>query len=409
VPHGGAGETYLGIIAQNNRWLEVVLDDRRSEERIVKNAQWNFSLFPFRYSLPCMPRDYYDILGVSRSETEEDIKKAYRRLSKELHPDKHKGDKRVEQRFKEINEAYEVLGNFDKRKAYDQFGHARVGTGGFDFSGFSGANVGDIGNFGDLFEAFFGGQRSGRRATEERGRDLEIRVRISFEECVRGTEKALSLQRMERCSECDGNGTAKGAAMVSCEECGGTGQLTRTVQSFFGSIRQNVLCGRCRGAGKVPERLCPRCEGEGRSIVSAVVNVRIPAAIHHGQTVRLKGQGEAGRRGAAAGDLFVQVDVILDPRFTRDGDDIRSTATLTIFDALLGGEVAVDTVQGSVRVSLASGTQPGQVIRLKDKGMPMIKGRGHGDHYVTLDVDIPRKMSREERRLIEEWRRLHSV
>lgn len=362
-----------------------------------------------------VPKDFYSILGVSRDASPEDIKKAYRKLSKELHPDKHKGDKDVEHKFKEINEAYEALSDPQKRTMYDQFG--RVGNGGapggggfggFDFSGFSGAQAGDFGSVGDLFETFFSG-RGGRsqKKDEGRGRDLEMRVRIDFAQSVTGVQKRIAVRRLQTCVECKGQGAAHGTATVTCSECGGTGQLMRTAQSFFGTIRQSVLCAKCGGSGKVPEQLCAKCDGEGRVMSSDEVTVDVPAGIADGQTLRIRGHGEAGRRGAPAGDLYVRIDIPPDARFTREGDDMHAEIRLHVLRAILGDTVRVDTVHGSVELRIPPGTQPGQVFRLKGKGMPALKGRGNGDHYVTVRIKIPEKLTREERRLLEEWKNIH--
>ena len=361
-----------------------------------------------------MSKDFYSILGVSRDASPEEIKKAYRKLSKELHPDKHKGDKGREQKFKEINEAYEALADPQKRKTYDQFGSTGSGRssgstgsggfGGFDFSGFSGQG-GDAGGIGDLFETFFGGQR-GRapKKEEQRGRDLEMRIQITFAESVSGVQKKISVRRLQPCEACKGQGNAPGAALVPCSDCHGTGQVTRTAQSFFGAIRQSVVCSKCSGSGKIPEKRCSTCDGEGRVLSSGDVTVDIPPGIDDGQTIRLRGYGEAGRRAASAGDLYVRIAVESDPRFSREGDDIHSSMTMNVVQAILGDEVSVDTVYGSVSLRIPPGTQPSQVFRLKGKGMPSVKGHGHGDHYVTVVLQIPTKLSREEKKLLEEWR-----
>lgn len=369
-----------------------------------------------------MPKDFYATLGVSRDASPEDIKKAYRHLSKELHPDKHRSTglpagqagsgqakKDAEQKFKEINEAYETLADPEKRRMYDQVGKVGGapggGPGGFDFSGFSGVRPEDSGGFSDLFETFFGGRSGKARAEQEkRGKDLEMRVRITFEESVSGVHKKIAVRRLQACPTCTGQGTAPGSTVVTCSDCGGTGQLTRTAQSFFGTIRQSVLCAKCGGSGKVPEKRCAKCDGEGRVLSNDAVVVTIPAGIADAQTVRLRGHGEAGRRGAPTGDLYVRIDVLGDPRFTREGDDIHSAMTLHVLRAILGDDVKVDTVHGSLELRLPPGTQPGQVFRLKGKGMPALKGRGHGDHYVTVHVEIPTKLSREERNVLEEWK-----
>ncbi|TSC99912.1 MAG: molecular chaperone DnaJ [Candidatus Peregrinibacteria bacterium Greene1014_49] len=363
-----------------------------------------------------MSKDFYSILGVSRDASPEDIKKAYRKLSKELHPDKHKGDKAREQKFKEINEAYEALADPQKRKTYDQFGSVgnggssgssgSGGFGGFDFSGFSGQG-GDAGGIGDLFETFFGGQR-GRapKKEEQRGRDLEMRVQITFAESVSGVQKKISVRRLQPCEACRGQGNAPGAASVPCSDCHGTGQITRTVQSFFGAIRQSVQCNKCSGSGKVPEKMCPTCDGEGRVLSSGDVMVDIPGGIADGQTIRLRGYGEAGRRSASSGDLYVRINVQTDARFVREGDDIHTSVSMSVLQAILGDDISVDTVHGSIAWRIPAGTQPAQVFRLKGKGMPSVKGHGHGDHYVTVMLKVPTKLTREERKLFEEWKRI---
>ena len=363
---------------------------------------------PICCTLSPVSKDFYAIIGVSRDASSEDIKKAYRRLSKELHPDKHKGDKTVEHKFKEINEAYEVLSDPEKRRMYDQFGSASPGggPGGFNFSGFSGTRPEDFGGFADLFETFFGGRGPKRASQEQRGRDLEVRIAITFMESVRGVQKSIALERFVVCADCAGTGGAKGSALISCAECGGTGQVTRTAQSFFGAIRQAVLCTRCSGSGKRPEKACAVCSAEGRQMRKDRVTVDIPAGIDDGQTVRLRGYGEAGRNGATAGDLFVQVSVSSDTRFVRDGDDVNSVLAISVPDAALGSELPVETVHGSVSLRIPAGTQSGQILRIRGKGMPVLKSKSHGDHYVTVTVAIPEKLSKEERRLLEEWRRV---
>ncbi len=364
-----------------------------------------------------MAHDYYQLLGVERSASADDIKKAYRKLSKELHPDKHKGDKDAEQKFKDVNQAYEALSNPEKRRMYDQFGSTQggggggpgAGFGGFDFSGFQG---GDRVDFSDLFESFFGGQGGrgggGARRKQQRGEDREIRVSVEFAEAVTGTEKTLRIKRLVTCERCSGNGAEPGANVVTCGECGGTGQVTRTAQSFFGVIQQAVVCPRCDGSGKVPEKPCRDCSGEGRLQKTDDVTVQVPAGIDTGQTLRLRGYGDAGRRGTESGDLYVHVEVRPDPRFEREGADIRSTLELPAVDAILGTEIPVQTVTGPVTLTVPAGTQPGQVFRMKGKGMPVLNDTARGDHYVSVKVEIPHKLSRKEKELLEEWKRMRS-
>jgi len=362
-----------------------------------------------------MPKDLYEILGVPRSASKEDIKRAYRKLSKELHPDRNKGKKEAEQKFKEVNEAYEVLHDDKKKAMYDRFGttggpggatgNGGAGNpfGGFDFSGFQG---GDIGGFSDLFETFFGGGRAGGGRKKTAGRDLEVEMTVEFAEVVTGVARSFDLRRQRTCGACAGSGAEKGEKLVTCRECGGTGQVTKTTQSFFGAIKQAFVCPTCEGAGKVPEHPCRACGGEGRKEERGSVTANIPAGVQEGQTLRVKGEGEAGRRGEPAGDLYVLIRVRPDKRFERDGDDVRTTIAISVLDALLGAEVPVETVHGAVTLKVAAGTQPGQVFRLKGKGLPVLNSSRMGDHYVTVNVEIPAKLSHAERALIEEWRNI---
>jgi len=352
-----------------------------------------------------MPRDYYEVLGVSRDASADEIKKAYRKLSKELHPDKHKDEEDAEKRFKEVNEAYEALKDPEKKKRYDQFGAARVegasqGFSGFDFSGFGGG-----GGLNDIFESFFGGGAA-RGPRSERGRDREVRLRITFAEAVSGVRKTMMLEKFAACFECSGSGVAKGSKKVTCSECGGTGQVTRTAQSFFGMIQQSVLCGKCRGSGSVPEEVCKACSGEGRVQKREEVTVNIPSGIHDGQTLRLSGQGDEGRQDAPAGDLYVLIAVAGDPRFHREGDDIHAKVTISVLDAILGTEVSVPTAHGNIELKIPPGTQPQQVMRLRGKGMPVLGTSRHGNHYVTVRVEVPKKLGKKEKKLLEEWRKV---
>lgn len=359
-----------------------------------------------------MAKDLYTILGVSKNASKDEIKQAYRKLSKELHPDKHKGDASKEGAYKEINEAYEVLGNDEKRKRYDQFGSANgpqfggggggQGFGGFDFGG----NQGNMGGFSDIFESFFGGQAQSGQQKAARGRDIEVELTIEFTDSVAGAQKKIRLNRLRSCATCSGTGAAEGSSLTTCTTCSGTGQITRTAQSFFGAVQQTSICNSCRGSGKVPENPCHTCNGEGRQQITEEVPIDVPAGISDGQALRVQGAGEAGRQGTQAGDLYVHIRVKQDARFEREGDDVRSTETISVLDALLGTELSVTTVLGKVTLKVPEGTQPNQVFRLKDKGMPVLNTSRHGDHYVTITVEVPKKLSRRERNLLEEWRGL---
>lgn len=360
-----------------------------------------------------MAKDYYAILGVQKSASETEIKQAYRKLSKELHPDKHKGDKGKEAKFKEVNEAYDVLSDTTKRGNYDRFGNADfggfgggaggggAGFGGFQ-QGFEGMNFN--GDLNDIFSSFFSGGGGGRRP-DTRGRNVEVEISIPFMDSVKGSERTITFTTQIICDECAGAGGAEGSKNVTCKECGGTGSVTRTAKSLFGAIRQNVVCETCHGSGKVPEKACKKCSGAGRMNGKKTVTVRIPAGIDDGQTMRLTGEGEAGRQGQTGGDLLVHVRVEVDARFERVGDDIRSTLPLSVIDAVLGTEADIETVQGTTTVSIPAGTQPGQVLRIKGKGMPVLNAGRHGDHYVTVDIVVPTKLSRDEKKLFEELKK----
>ncbi len=354
-----------------------------------------------------MAKDYYSILGVARSASEGDIKQAYRKLSKELHPDKHKGAKDKEAKFKEVNEAYEVLGDAKKKQAYDQFGSTDGnpfgggggGFGGFDPSNFQGAD------FLDLFESFFSGAGGRRKQADTRGRTMETEVAITLAESVSGTDRHISMKTHVTCDECKGSGVTEGSKLVNCAECDGTGSISKTVNSLFGVIRQNVVCSACKGSGKVPEKPCRRCGGDGRAMEKKTITVHIPAGIDDGQTLRVTGEGEAGQRGSANGDLLVHIRLQPDARFERQGDDIRSTLSITVLDAVLGAEVQVETVHGSMTMTIPAGTQPGQVLRIKNKGMPIVNTSRLGDHFVTIDLVVPTRLGREEKRLYEELKK----
>ena len=354
-----------------------------------------------------MPSDLYAILGLSRDASPEDIKKAYRRMSKEWHPDKHKGEKDAETKFKEINQAYEVLSNPEKKRMYDQFGSTGGpgaggsgfnGAGGFDFSGFQNGEFGDLG---DMFQSFFGGARA-RQATK--GEDHEIELEISLPEVLSGVAHTVNLRRQTTCDICSGNGAKPGTTIVQCATCGGTGQVTRMTQSLFGRIQQRAVCPDCHGKGTVPKEPCHTCRGEGRIESTSSVTITVPPGIESGQTLRLRGQGDAGRRGEEGGDLFVHIRVRRDPHFERDGADIRTHLSIPVIDAILGSTLEVPTIQGASTVQIPTGMQPGQVFRLRGKGLPVLSSSRFGDHYVKVDVDIPKKLSREEKKLLEQWK-----
>ncbi len=357
-----------------------------------------------------MSKDYYAILGVQKGSSDADIKQAYRKLSRELHPDKHKGDKSKEAKFKEVNEAYEVLSDPKKKAAYDQFGSADAqGFGGFQggFGGFDPSQFQGMGDMGDLFDSFFGGGGKRRREADQSGRTIEVEMSIPFSESVTGSEHVVSIKANVVCADCGGSGSSEGAKMVTCAQCGGTGAIQKTARTIFGVMNQSTVCDACHGSGKVPEKPCKKCRGEGRFQDKKTVTIRIPAGIDDGQSLRLKGEGDAGRSGSKSGDLLVHIRVVPDARFTREGDDIRSTLSIKVIDAILGSDVDIDTVHGKSTISIPAGTQPGQVLRLKGKGMPLINSSRHGDHYVTIDVVIPTKLTKDEKHFYDAIKKSH--
>lgn len=359
-----------------------------------------------------MAKDLYGILGISKGASPEEIKAAYRKMSKEWHPDKHKGDKGAEDKFKEINEAYEVLSDSQKKQQYDQFGTTGngaggggAGFGGFDFSGFNNGGGQGFSDFGDLFGNFFGGGGQRRAADINQGENREIELTITLQDVLTGVQHPVDLRRLNVCDLCKGDGAEPGTKVVKCETCGGTGEVVRTTQSFFGQIQQRGVCSKCSGSGSIPEKKCHNCSGEGRMPDTVHVTIDVPAGIDNGQTLRVRNQGDSGRRGAANGDLFVHIRVRSDARFTREGTDIRSEVGIPVIDAILGGTVDVDTVHGTSTLSIPDGTQPGQIFRIKGKGLPELGRTAHmGDHYVIVNVEVPKKLSKAEKKILEEWR-----
>lgn len=345
-------------------------------------------------------RDYYEVLGVSRDADDAAIKKAYRQLAKKYHPDTNPGDKEAEAKFKEASEAYAVLSDPEKRRQYDQFGHAAFdggagGAGGFDFN-----NMGDMGDiFGDIFGDLFGGG-SRRRASNGpmQGANVRTSVRITFEEAFRGVDKELDLNLKEECETCHGTGAKPGTEATTCPKCGGKGQVVYTQQSLFGMVRNVTTCPDCNGTGKIIKDKCPDCYGSGYITKRKKIQVSIPAGIDSGQSVRIRGKGEPGINGGPRGDLLVEVIVAQHPKFQRQDMNVFSTESISFPTAVLGGEVRIPTVAGDVMVDVKPGTQSGTKIRLKGKGMPSLRSQSlMGDHYVTLVVDVPTKLNEEQK------------
>jgi molecular chaperone DnaJ len=344
-------------------------------------------------------RDYYEILGVERGASEGDLKKAYRRLAMKYHPDRNPDDKAAEEKFKEANEAYEVLSDASKRAAYDQYGHAGVDPQmGGGPGGMGGANFSDI--FGDVFSDFFGGARGGSRGGPQRGSDLRYTLELDLEEAVRGTNVTIRVPTLANCKVCDGSGAKKGSSPVGCPTCGGIGQV-RMQQGFF-SVQQT--CPRCHGAGKIIPDPCEACHGQGRVEEHKTLSVKVPAGVDTGDRIRLSGEGEAGALGGPAGDLYVVVNVREHPIFQRDGRDLFCEVPIGFVDAALGGELEVPTLDGRVKLKIPEGTQTGKLFRLRGKGVAPVRGGGPGDLMCRVAVETPVNLDKRQRELLEEFR-----
>lgn len=350
-------------------------------------------------------RDYYEVLGVSKSATDDELKKAYRKLAKQYHPDANPGDKEAEAKFKEASEAYTVLSDQDKRRQYDQFGHSAFeggagGAGGFDFTNM---DMGDI--FGDIFGDLFGGGRSRRTNNGPmKGPNVRTAVRITFEEAVTGVDKELELNLKEECTTCHGTGAKEGTRPETCTKCGGKGQVVYTQQSLFGMVRNVQACPDCHGTGKVVKEKCSNCYGTGYLNKRKKISVSIPAGIDSGQSIRIREKGEPGINGGERGDLLVEVTVSRHPIFQRQDYDIYSTVPISFAQATLGGDIRINTVDGDVIYSVKSGTQTDTKVRLRGKGVPTLRNKQvRGDHYVTLVVQVPTKLTNEQKELLQKF------
>lgn len=356
-------------------------------------------------------RDYYEVLGVSKDASADEIKKAYRKLAVKYHPDKDGGD---ETKFKEASEAYEVLKDAQKRQRYDQFGHAGVGggasgggySGGNPFEGFGGFNGQNVhfdfgdGGLGDIFGQFFGGGQSQRGP--RRGRDVEAQIELTFEEAVFGVEEKITLDMDDECEHCKGTTVEPGHSMKTCPTCKGAGQQTRVMNTMFGAIQQAVTCETCGGKGKVPEKVCSVCHGRGTQRRKQTMTLKVPAGIDDGATIRLKEKGEAIGDGAR-GDLYVHIRVKAHKKFTREGDLILSEEHVSMVDATLGTEIDVETVDGTVRMKVPAGTQSGTDFKLSGHGVPHLRGDKRGAHIISIIVDIPTKLTKKQRELLEQF------
>ena len=353
-------------------------------------------------------RDYYEVLGVSKGASEDEIKKAYKKLARKYHPDLNPDNKEAEEKFKEVNEAYEILSDPNKKARYDQFGFAGVdpnyGAGGAG-GGFDGGF--DFGDLGDIFGSFLGGGFGGGRRTNpnapQRGESIRLSLAISFEEAAFGCEKEVSVDRMEQCGTCHGNGCAAGTTPEVCPDCHGTGQVQVRRQTPMGVFATSSPCGRCGGKGKIIHQPCPDCRGSGAVLRRKTIQVSIPAGIDNGQTISVRGQGSAGKNGGPAGDLLVTITVRPHELFRREGTSVLCDAPITFAQAVLGAELEIPTIDGKVKYDLPEGTQSGTTFRLKGKGIPAINGRGRGDQYVTVYIETPRNLNREQKEALKKF------
>ncbi len=369
-----------------------------------------------------MAKDYYDILGLPRDASNDDIRKAFRKLAHQYHPDKGSGD---EAKFKEINEAYQILSDTTKRAQYDRFGQTfnaggAPGAGGFGgaswedifrqqgspFGGQGATGFGNVGDLGDIFGDLFGFGGGGRpRRQEQAGRSYEMVLTIDFSEAVFGAGKTLSIDAFDRCATCSGNGREPGTKLKQCSTCRGSGEVVQVRSTLLGQFQTAAVCPTCHGEGQTAEKKCHTCHGEGRRRRLKTLDVHIPAGIDDGQTLRLEGQGDAGQRGGRPGDVLLTIRVRPDPELKRDGEDIVTRLKLTPAQAALGTEKDVRTVDGAVSVKVPPGSQPGKILRLKNKGVPFLHGRGRGDHLVELIVEIPEKLTKRQRQFYVDLQR----
>ena len=351
-------------------------------------------------------RDYYEVLGVSKTATDDEIKKAYRKMALKYHPDKNPDDKEAEEKFKEAAEAYDVLSNADKRARYDQFGHSMGGQQGFGGFGGGGFSMEDIfSQFGDIFGGRFSGQwggaTGGRGRRVNRGSDLRIKVKLTLEEIAKGASKTLKIPTLVKCEHCEGTGAKDGKSFSTCSTCNGTGTVIHTQNTFLGPMQSSSTCPSCNGEGKIITEKCSHCNGEGVNRQETTVSFNIPAGVADGMILTVRGKGNAPRRGGVNGDLLVVIEEVAHPDLIRDGNDVIYNLMLDIPTATLGGSVEVPTITGKARVKIAPGTQPGKVLRLRGKGLPSTEGYGTGDELINIMVYIPENLNSEEKAIFE--------
>ncbi len=354
-------------------------------------------------------RDYYEVLGISKGASEDEIKKAYRQKAKEFHPDLHPGDKEAEAKFKEASEAHEVLSDPEKRARYDQFGHAGVdpsygaGGAGGSYGGFGGFGGGMDFDLGDIFGSIFGG--GGRRANPNaprRGNDVEVSVSIDFLQACHGVSKTIEFSHMDKCSECGGSGAAAGSSPQTCPDCGGSGQVRMTQRTPFGMTTTMRPCSRCAGKGKIISNPCKKCNGSGQVRRTRKLDISIPAGIDDGQVLTLRSQGDVGFNGGPSGDVLVDVLVRPHPLFKREGYHVFCEVPITYVQAALGDELTVPTIDGKVKYKIPEGTQPGATFRLKNKGIKQVNGSSRGDQYVTVSIEVPKNLSKKQKEVLRE-------
>ena len=353
-------------------------------------------------------RDYYEVLGVSKNASEDEIKRAYKKLARKYHPDMNPGDKEAEEKFKEVNEANEVLSNPEKKAKYDQFGFAGVDPNyGAGQGGYGGAGGFDFGDLGDIFGSFFGGGfgGGGRRNPNapQRGESIRASLSVEFTEAAFGCEKSITIDRSEQCPTCKGKGCAPGTTPEVCTQCHGTGTVTQAQRTPFGMMQSQTVCPKCRGKGQIIHQPCPDCRGAGVVRKRRTIQVNIPAGIDNGQTISLRGQGHSGKNGGPAGDLLITVMVRPHEIFRRDGTAVFCEAPITFTQAVLGGTLEIPTIDGKVKYDIPEGTQTGTVFRLRGKGIPVLNGRGRGDQYVTVNIETPRNLNREQKEALKKF------
>lgn len=353
-------------------------------------------------------RDYYEILGVSQSATQEEIKKAYRKVAIKFHPDKNPDNPEAEDKFKEAAEAYEVLSNQDKRARYDRFGHQGVGSGAGGGFGGGGMNMDDIfSQFGDIFgsgggnpfESFFGGG-AGRGQRQKRGSNLRIKLKLTLDEVAHGAEKKIKVKRYTGCDECGGNGAQNGTALKVCPTCSGSGQIRKVVNTMLGQMVSSSTCPTCGGEGKTIENRCPKCHGEGRTLEEEVINVKIPEGVSDGMQLSMSGKGNAPKRGGIPGDLLIVIEEQEDPELKREGINIIYDLYVSFVDASLGTSLEVPTIDGSVKIKIDAGTQSGKILRLRGKGIPDINGYGKGDQLIHVNIWTPKDLTEQEKNIL---------